>query len=249
MHLYPLQACYRSPSSPRYPTIAKLLSANSSVGLANGVASDAVDAHAHGRSFRVDEMNSIGCGAVPGLTNSFALALWALDALFADVKVGVDGVNIHTYPGATYQLFTFRHQNGNWTAFVEPEYYGLLMFAQAAPPGSRLLRVSGAVGSVRVWATHAPDGKTRVLLINDDPTRSQSLSFRVPRTQPGGTLERLLAPGLTASHHVTLGGQSFGPQTSTGLLSGTGADTTVKPIAGAYSVTLPPASAALLTLR
>ena len=29
-----------------------------------------------------------------------------------------------------------------WRASVEPEYYGLMMFAQTAPPGSRLLTIS-----------------------------------------------------------------------------------------------------------
>ena len=69
-------------------------------------------------------------------------ALWALDALFELPPVGVDRVNIHSYPGATYELFTFAREHGSWRAFVEPEYYGMLMFAQAPPPGSRLLGIS-----------------------------------------------------------------------------------------------------------
>ena len=29
---------------------------------------------------------------------------------------------------------------------MHPDYYGMLLFAQAAPPGSHLLRVAGASG-------------------------------------------------------------------------------------------------------
>jgi hypothetical protein len=47
---------------------------------------------------------------------------------------------------------------------------------------------------------------------------------------------------------VTLGGQSFGPETSTGLLAGSSDLTFAKPVAGRYLVTVPAASAALLTV-
>ena len=48
---------------------------------------------------RIDEINTDSCGAAPGVSNAFVSALWALDALFEMARVGVDGVNIHTYPG------------------------------------------------------------------------------------------------------------------------------------------------------
>ena len=43
---------------------------------------------------------------------------------------------------------------------MHPEYYGLLMFAQAFPPGARLLPVSAPAGPVKVWATEAPTGSS-----------------------------------------------------------------------------------------
>ena len=65
----------------------------------------------------------------------------------------------------------------------------------------------------------------------------------------GLSLERLLAPRLGATAGVTLGGQSFGAATTTGQLAGTRRLTTVKPRGGAYAVSLPAGSAALLTVR
>jgi hypothetical protein len=249
-HLYPIAACDFPLNSPKYPTLSDLLSSHSSVALAQGVASDVSVVHARNLPFRIDEMNSVSCGSVSGLTHSFALALWSLDALFADVQVGVNGVNMHTYPGAAYELFRFNQSHGHWTGYVEPEYYGLLMFARAAPVGSHLLQVSGASGSIRAWATAAPDGQIRILVINDDTTHQRTVALRVPGTSVTGTLERLLAPGVRSTTGVTLGGQSFSRQTSSGLLAGSPHDETLlATLPGNYTIRLPAASAALLTLR
>jgi len=174
--------------------------------------------------------------------------LWALDALFEMAWVGVDGVNIHTAPGYPDQLFTLNRVKSGWQAVVEPEYYGLLMFAQAAPAGSRLLQVSGAKGAVRAWATRAPDGRIRVVLINDDTAHPQTLVVRVAGVSGTGTLERLEAPSVQATHGVTLGGRGFGPQTTTGLLHSPSHTVVRNALAGDYVVRMPAATAAMLTL-
>ena len=80
-------------------------------------------------------MNSASCSGKQGVSDTFASALWVLDTLFNLAAVGVDGVNVHSLPGAAYELFTFQHTSSGWQAFVHPEYYGMLMFAQAFPPG------------------------------------------------------------------------------------------------------------------
>jgi hypothetical protein len=78
-------------------------------------------------------MNTISCGGSP-VGHADATALWAADAVFAMAAAGVDGVNIHSYPGATYDLFRFRRIDGIWTGMVEPEYYGLLLLRRPRPP-------------------------------------------------------------------------------------------------------------------
>ena len=164
----------------RGPSIAELLAPEASSGLAKTTVPLVAGGARHGDSIRVDEMNTVSCGGTPGVSNAFASALWTVDALFAMARAGVDGVNLHTYSGATYELFTFKPVDGVWTASVKPQYYGMLLFAQAAPPRSRLLRVRGAGGPVRAWATRAPDHRTRVVLINDDPLHARVLTVRVP---------------------------------------------------------------------
>ncbi|HUA70632.1 MAG TPA: glycosyl hydrolase family 79 C-terminal domain-containing protein [Solirubrobacteraceae bacterium] len=248
VHRYPFEACAVPPSSPSYPTVSRMLSPLGTTDQAGGLAPYVAVAHAHGLPLRIGEMNDVGCGNPPYVPNSFAEALWAIDALFAYAQVGVDGVNVHTWPGAVYNLFTFQKTETGWEGSVEPEYYGLLMFAQAAPPGSRLVKTSSRNPAVRAWATRAADGTVRVMLINDDTAAAQRLSVDVAGATGAATLERLLAPSPTATSGVTLGGQTFG-ETRTGELAGPVVQTTISPSNTGYSVSLPPASAALLILR
>jgi hypothetical protein len=248
LHRYPLQLCFIPPASPMYPTVAHLLAPGASQGLADSVAPFVGVAHSHHAQLRIDEMNSISCGGVSGISNAFVSSLWALDAVFQMARVGVDGVNLHTFPGAPYELFSFARRHGHWRAVVSPEYYGLEMFAQAAPPGARLLRLSGTLGNVRAWATRAPDGTIHVVLINDYTAQTRTVAVRIAGGRGPATLERLRGKGISATTGVTLGGQTFGSATTTGTLAGTSTITTVKRSASGYVVSLPRASAAMLTL-
>ncbi|HWF24264.1 MAG TPA: glycosyl hydrolase family 79 C-terminal domain-containing protein, partial [Solirubrobacteraceae bacterium] len=184
-----------------------------------------------------------------GVSHSFATALWSLDTLFAMARVGVDGVNMQTAPGSFNELFSVAQANGGWRGSVYPAYYGLMMFAQAAPPGARFVRLTGSPGAqVNAWATRGPDGAVRIVLTNDATAGARTVTIRAPALKGPSTLERLEAPSAAATQGVTLGGQSFGAQTTTGQLAGPSTLTFLKPAAGSYVLTLPPASAALLTL-
>jgi hypothetical protein len=186
-----------------------------------------------------------------------ASSLWVLDTLFNMARVGVDGVNIHTFQKAFYEPFAVSEQAGRWSAEVRPLYYGLLMFARAAPPGARLLPAAyRGPATLRVWSTRSPDGQIRVVLINDSRARSVTVAVHPPGA-PGPTA----APGLTtatgvllraphadATTGVTIGGQSFGASTTTGELSGAARSFTLRAVRGSFVVRVPPATATLLTL-
>jgi hypothetical protein len=249
VHRFPLQRCFTPRTSPVYPTIARLLSPASTLGLAESVAPSVRIAHAHHVPLRVGELNTISCGAAPSVARSFASALWALDTLFQLARVGVDGVNVQTYPGATFELFRLvQASDGSWRASVAPEYYGLLLFAMAAPAGARLLRVAGRHDpDVETWATRAADGTTRVVVINER-RHLTTVSLQLPG-HGTATVLRLRAPSLDERSRVTLGGQSFGSQTPTGALPEPPKTETVSPSGDAYAITLPGAGAAMLTLQ
>jgi hypothetical protein len=253
VHRYPLRNCYVPTTSPQYPTGPHLLSRYSTAGLAASLHRWLRIAHHQRRQLRVDELNSVACRGKPGISDTFASSLWATDALFSLLHAGVDGVNIHTLPRSSYELFEFSHAGGRWSSWVRPVYYGLQLFAQAAPPGSRLLRLPGLGGGSSVlsaWATRGTDRIDRVVLIDKDPSRAETVTLRPPAHIPGGaTLERMRAPSVHSRSHVTLGGRTYGPATSTGQLAPAITQALTPNARGTYTISVPAGSAALVTLR
>ncbi|MGH2929656.1 MAG: glycosyl hydrolase family 79 C-terminal domain-containing protein, partial [Solirubrobacteraceae bacterium] len=171
---------------------------------------------------------------------------------FSLARAGVDGVDLHTLPNAAYQLFSFARRDGRWQARVAPVYYGVQLFAQAAPPGSRLLAVSrrGADNGLSVWATRAPDSTVRIAVIDKDPRRAREVTLSLPRGSGSGstaTVERLLAPSVSSRGGVTLGGSGYGTTTSTGRLAP--ARESARDLVGdRLTLSVPQASAALVTI-
>jgi hypothetical protein len=136
--------------------------------------------------------------------------------------------------------------HGKWVGEVHPIYYGLLFFAQAAPPGSHLLSITAPhSGDLRTWATMAKDGTVRVVLINDSLSQASSVRLRIPINAASATVTRLQARSAYATGGVTLAGHGFGGQTTTGTLP-SAKTTSLRSSAGAYSVTVPSASAAMV---
>jgi hypothetical protein len=248
VHRYPLQRCQIEPGTPGFPTIGELLAPAASVGLAQSVIPEAAAAHSHGESIRVDELNSVACFGAAGVSNTFASALWTLETSFAMAAVGVDGLNFHTLPQAAYGLFSFRRIRGRWLGHVAPDYYGLVTFARAAPPGSRLLSTSGPSDGLQTWATQTPTGAIHVVVINSGAS-PRTVGVRIPAASGPGSLAYLRSSALS-SGSVTLAGRTFGGLTSTGTLpeQARGRRVAVQPVHGDYVIRVPAPSAALLTL-
>ncbi|HZU40522.1 MAG TPA: glycosyl hydrolase family 79 C-terminal domain-containing protein [Solirubrobacteraceae bacterium] len=246
VHRYPLRGCVSDPIVPGFASIDSLLADSSSSGMAQTLAPYVQVVHGDHLPFRVGEMNSASCKGRLGVSNTFAASLWVLDTLFNLAAIGVDGVNVHTLPGAPYELFSFQHTRRGWRAFVHPEYYGMLLFAQAFPPGAQLLPVSAPSGPVKIWATRSSTGRTRIVLINKSTTDSADVTLQVPAAGGAASLEWLRAPSVSATAGVTLGGRGFGHWTSTGVLPRP-RTTPIRAVSGSYTITLPAASAVLLT--
>jgi hypothetical protein len=242
VHRYASSNCWPS-WSRYYPTIPLLLAPNASVGLAHTVAGAATVAHSHHQQLRLTEVNSISCGGNGGVANSFATALWTPDALLAMADVGVDAVNWHIRPGTLNAPF---HPEANGTIQVEPELYGLAMFAELTRPGAEILNSSliqfGGL-QLAAWAVRYQGG-VRVLLLNKG-SLAAAVSLTLPASRPG-LVRRLLAPSIGSESGITYGGQTIGPD---GLWHGQVALTKVRPTGGdVYRVAMPAYSAAMLTI-
>lgn len=247
-HAYGLNQCITDPASPQYPSVPNLLNINNSRDLAVGLDPYISLMHRRGATFRVDEMGSISCNGRRGVSDTFASALWLMDSLFQMAYQGIDGVNLHTYPNSANGLFDFTSSNGQAQAVVHPLYYGALMFAQAAPAGSRLLQItSGNQRELRAWGTLGTDHKIRVLLLNDSLRHAAQTRIRVPGGVGPAAIEPMGARSAYATTGITLGGASFGVDTATGVLPAPQPGA-VAAHAGGYAVTVPPGSAALLTI-
>jgi hypothetical protein len=250
-HAYGLNNCDKDPTDPLYPTVGHLLGLNASRGLLDGMGPSIALAHRDAATLRIDEMGSVTCNGKPGVSDTFASALWGMDALFAAARAGVDGVNLHSFPDSDNGLFDFTYSPSarRWSAAIHPLYDGALMFAQAAPAGARLLHLStGGTPQLRAWATRGTDHQVRILLINDASSGSMLVHVRAPDGygQSTGTVERLQAPSAAATGDITLGGERF-----SATLTGTAPKPQLEslhPRGGVETIGLPAASAALVTL-
>jgi hypothetical protein len=242
-HLYPYSACVRDPHSPSYATVPRLLSWQASGGLTRDVAGAVATAHAAGLRFRLTELNSVTCGGRYGVSNTFATALWAPDALFTLMRAGVDGANLHVRATAINAPFAINPGG----LYARPLLYGLLLFTRTLGPQARLVRLHLSAPralDLSAWAVRVRRNTLHVLLI-DKGKRTVHVDLHLPADGPA-SIERLLAPSPYSRSGVTLNGQRLN---AAGDWVGTRSTQTVTPLArGGYEITLPRHSAALLSV-
>lgn len=243
---YPLVSCGSSPGDPSYPTIGQLLAPATENYMVSNFALIAARATSVGKVLRISEFNSVGCGGAPGVSNTYATALWSLRAFFDLATVGVNGVNVHNMHGVDYSPILADSGPGTSALHVGPIYYGMRMFAEATQHGAALLSVTTTAGSpVQVYATRDRDGIVRVVLLN---LTSSAAGLAVNAgLAPTATTELLTAPSLAATSGISIGGQSYGSSTD-GLLHGQSTVSSLARGPAGYPVTVPANSAVLLTV-
>jgi hypothetical protein len=241
-HRYPYSACV-SGRSPKYPTIRRLLSESASAGIARSVDGAVSLAHGAGVPLRLTEMNSVTCSGRPGVSDTFATALWAPDALFELLRATVDGVNIHLRANTINAPFALNR----YGLSARPLYYGLILFARALGPDAKLVRTQlHAKPSLhlKAWAVRIRGGLLHVVLI-DKGSHPIRVQMRLPAWGPD-TVERLLAPSVSSRSGVTLAGQRLD---AAARWEGRRASDTLTPGGHGYEPTIPAGSAALLSVH
>ena len=256
LHEYFGAACGgQKPGTPGYPTRRRLLGPDEM----DRIIAEFRESVAVGRRLRrpvaVTETNSFACGGQPGVSDTFAAALWAPEYLMRSAAAGVRGLYFHTF-GRAYSPFDFLPApGGQWTGTARPLYYGMLLFARSTANRATILldpvarqRVRLGSGAV-AFPTLDRNGTLRVMVLSKDARRGGSVRIAVPRGAGRARLTRLLAPDLGAKAGVTLAGQAVPERSLSGRLEGRERRETVSRRRGAYRFAMPAASAALLELR
>jgi hypothetical protein len=242
VHRYPYSACVPR-SSSTYPSIARVLSENATAGMARTVAGAVQAAHRAGLPLRLSELNSVTCGGVKGVSNTFATALWAPDALFELLHAGVSSASVHVRAHAFNAAFSL----GRHGLDAHPLLYGLIMFQRML--GTHPQLVSTRLNArprlhLKAWAVRSGGRLLRVLVI-DKGGRAVGVRLDLP-SRGAATVQRLLAPSVQATRGVTLNGQHL---TAYGTWRGRPTMSSIPHGPHGYVLALPRYSATLVTVR
>ncbi|HEX4156656.1 MAG TPA: hypothetical protein VHY48_13690 [Acidobacteriaceae bacterium] len=167
--------------------------------------------------FRISEMNSCWNGGEPGVSNTFASALWCADAMLRFASLGFSGVNLHGGGNGIYSPIV----GSPITGFSRrPEFFGMMLAQHFA--GATLLRTKLQCDSDRVtaYAARRPGTERRANLIAviNKTTSSMSLTLedQLLEGHPWHALQ-LSAPSLDSQTDPTFAPANIRPSNN-GLL-------------------------------
>jgi hypothetical protein len=246
-HHYPM-GCAEHPA----PTIARLLSGHVRALEEQSLRRYVFIARETEVPFRLDESGTVSCGGVPGISNTFASALWGVSYLTQAMRLGAAGINFEGNPtnclGYTPVCAPTAEAAATGELEARPEWYALLLARSLL--GERPLRtIVGPANRPNVVASafRAADGTTKFVLIDDDAPGARSVAMRlhVGSGFGGATILSLTAPSPSALAGVELGGRAV-------AANGTWTQPAVLPHAanenGVITVDVAPSSAALVTV-
>ena len=193
--------------------------------------------------FRLAETNSCYQGGKPGVSDTFASALWGADLMFQLASEGGMGINFH---GGGYGWYTPIAGNGEHGFLARPLYYGMLLFAQAEARQLVECKVerSAQAPLVTAYAVRSESGPLRVAIFNKNLDRRVQVAIIVGQ-RARGTLLRLHSPRADDAADTTFGGAVVG---ANGSWSAAREENVVVENATA-TVDLPAVSGALITFN
>jgi hypothetical protein len=201
--------------------------------------------------FRLDETNSVSCGGVAGISDTFASALWAAGFLPQVMSDGAAGVNMHgnvsRCTGYSPICAAGAEELSTGELQAQPEWYALLMMKGLVGDRPLPTRVARSPSGMNLQATGllAADGRLDLVVANDEPAgrRGTVVRLRVGPSYVGASTLALRGGALTALTGTELGGAEVGADGSwqartTGRVHARG---------GVLSLEVPSASAVLVS--
>lgn len=201
------------------------------------------------------ETNSASCGGMPGVSNSFAAALWGLDYAFSMAQDGFVNADFHSSyrpGGSSYNpvdTYGTQSASGEWhyRNVAEPLYYGLYLFSKNAS-GKHLLPASiEGRANIRAYALSTCSRcDVKIVILNKDTAAAGSVQVRLDHKMGPASLLLLSAPHLDSrAEDVRYGGQQFD---SDGKIAAPETTAVTPDSKGTYTFTLPNSAAAVLTI-
>jgi hypothetical protein len=249
-HFYP--ACGRTNPTP---TMTELLSQAFQDRIRTRVQLLVDSAKPLGVRTRLTEANSLTCGGVDGVSDRYGSALWAVDQGLFIASLGVTAENFHSNvavcggpkpPGSAYTPFCAKNaaDQAAGKLIPQPEYYALLMLREIGTGTFAPLDNSDSA-TLRAYALRSGT-RLRVVLDNlQDPASAteRKVIVKLGGRYAHGDMIRLVGPALDATTDITLGGSTVSDDGTFPPLT----RTPVKVTGRTLTLTVPPASATLLT--
>lgn len=255
-HHYPL-GCAQTPP----PSIAALLSSETRGMAARSLTTYLQVANVNNTPLRIDETNTVSCGGVAGISNTFASALWATGYITQGMAAGTVGVNFQGNPTncAGYTPICAPDPTAlaeGWFR-AQPEWYALLLTSSLVGERPLPITISSQGMEDTEGAENAPDlvaaafagmkRSLKVAMSDNDPEGSTPLTLELEVGPGMGTAHilRLVAPSESATSGVRLAGRAVA---ASGAWHAPRHTETATPHAGFVTVKLTPGSAALLSV-
>jgi len=190
---------------------------------------------------------------MPGVSDTFAATLWAVDWLFNLASIGGKGMNFHGGGTGPYTAIGYKSQ-ATTVPEVRPLYYAMWFFSNIARTQARITepQVTSSNKMIKIWSTEDAKGITTVTVIHKDMTATAPAVITIKPTKRLTTDAQLYIleskTGLNTTYGIYLAGQTFDGSTG-GLPVGRQATVPVTPdMSGNYVFKVEVTSIALLML-
>ncbi|MGO9403443.1 MAG: hypothetical protein ACLPVW_08230 [Terriglobales bacterium] len=200
--------------------------------------------HESGLPFRLAETNSCYQGGKPGVSDTFASALWGADLMYQLAAQGGTGINFH---GGSYGWYTPIAGTQEHGFLARPIYYGMLLFAQAGAGQivESTLEPSERAPLLTAYGLRSKTGAIKVAALNKNLDRGVRLTIDAGQRAQRVTSLRLHAPRVDDTTDATFGGAPVG----VGGAWSASREETLSLENGVAIIELPTASAALITFE
>jgi hypothetical protein len=167
------------------------------------------------------ETNSASCGGFPGISNTYASALWGLDYGLTMAAAGFSGAHLHV-SGSTVYYNPFTPPPTNQSSFrqwtISPIFYTNLVMAEILGPTNTAqvvdLQANSGSNSTPAFGIYENGKPARVALFNflTDPSGASTYtaSIGISSSVSQVTVKYLTADSVTQKTNISWAGQNFG---------------------------------------